>query len=228
MKIIFIPGLICTDQIWGKLNNIRTQYQCHNADTTQHDSIEKISDNIIKQLPGDEIAIIGISMGGYIAIDMALKMDKKLKKLILINTTSYPVNPATINDRLKGIQLARNGKLDNIIEMNTGCCYFKPKNKWIALEKTMANQLGSEAYINQQTAIITRRNYSKLITNIQSETLIISGKNDVIIPYQDSIYLFENIKNSTLTVLNECGHLSTLEKGSLILNVVTHFLNQPI
>src|SRR6185437_5078884 len=99
MKIILIPGLVCTQQIWGKLNNIHNQHECYDADTTQHDSIEKTSNHLIQQLPEDEIAIIGISMGGYITLDMALKIGKKLKKLILINTTANSVNPATIPDR---------------------------------------------------------------------------------------------------------------------------------
>ncbi len=226
MEIIFIPGLICTHQVWGKLNNIRDQYKCHDADVTQFNTIEQMSTNIIHHLPEDDIAIIGISMGGYIAIDLALKIKHKIKKLILINTTSNSVNVDTIPDRMKGIELAKNGMLDKIIEMNKGYCYFNPKEEWMILEKEMAQQLGSEVYINQQNAIINRANYSKLIKQIKNETLIISGKNDQVIPYSDSIFMFEQISLSNLILLNECGHLSTLEKENFVFNAVNKFLEK--
>lgn len=226
MEVVFIPGLICTNQIWGKLNNIRNLYKCHDADVTQFDTIGKMSANIIKHLPKDDVIVIGISMGGYVAIDLALKIENKIKKLILINTTYNSVNLDTIPDRMKGIELAKNGMLDNIIEMYRGCCYFKPKEEWIMLEKKMAKQLGSDTYIKQQHAIINRPNYSELIKQIQVETLIISAKNDRITPYHDSIYMFEQIPQSNLVVLNECGHLSTLEKGNFVLNTINGFLER--
>jgi len=94
------------------------------------------------------------------------------------------------------------------------------------LEKEMATQIGSDAYIKQQLSIINRPNYSDLIKNIQAKTLIISGKNDQVIPYSDSIFMFEQIPESSLILLNECGHLSTLEKESFVFNVVNEFLEK--
>lgn len=226
MEIVFIPGLICTNQVWGRLNSLRDNYKCYDADVTRFDSIEKTSADIINQLPEDEIAVIGISMGGYVAIDMALKIGKIIKKLILINTTSNSVNLNTINDRMRGIELAKNGMLDSIIEMYKGYCYFRPKEEWTILEKEMAKQVGSDGYIKQQLAIINRPNYSGLIKNISSKTLIISAKNDQIIPYSDSLYMFEQIPQSSLVLLNECGHLSTLEKGDSIFNFIKGFLEE--
>src|SRR6185295_20155742 len=161
MEIVFIPGLMCTNQIWGKVNTIRRQYKCHDADVNQFDTIEKMSAHIIENLPKDNIAVIGISMGGYVAIDLALKISNKIQKLILINTTSQSVDTNTIPDRIKAIELAKNGRLDDIIEMYKGYCYFKPKEEWIILEKEMAKKIGSDAYIKQQQAIINRPNYSE-------------------------------------------------------------------
>jgi pimeloyl-ACP methyl ester carboxylesterase len=226
MEIVFIPGLICTDQVWGKVNNIRKNYKCYDADVTRFDSIEETSTNIINQLPHGEITVIGISMGGYIAIDIATKVESKIKNLILINTTYNSVNLDTVDDRIKCIELAKNGMLDSIVEMNRGYCYFEPREEWIMLEKEMAKKVGSDAYIKQQLSIINRPNYSKLIKNIQATTLIISGKNDLIIPYRDSIYMFEQIPKSNLVILNNCGHLATLEKGISVLSAINRFLEE--
>ena len=224
MKVFFIPGLLCTNQIWGPVNNIRAKYECHDADLINFDSIEKISDALINSMPSDEVAIIGISMGGYVAIDAALKLGDKLKKLILINTTSKAVNQATIQERKKAIQMAENGAFKEIVAMSNGICYYKPKEEWLLLEEKMASEVGPEAYIRQQQAIINRKNYSSLIKKISADTLIITGKNDQVIPFQDSFTMAEEINNSSLILLNACGHLSTLEKGNVVLDCIQKFL----
>jgi pimeloyl-ACP methyl ester carboxylesterase len=224
MKLIFIPGLLCTNHVWGQINNIRHKYICQDADVVNFDSIEKMSDALISCIHSDDVAIIGISMGGYVAIDAALKLGNRLKKLILINTTANSVNQATIPDREKAIQLAKKGAIRDIVNMSKGICYFKPKDEWLLLEESMANEIGSESYIRQQYAIMNRKNYTNLIKNIETDALVISGKNDKVIPFKDSIYMAEHIKNSNLVLLNECGHLSTIEKSHVVADCVQKFL----
>ncbi len=224
MEVFFVPGLLCTNNAWGPVNNIRNQYVCHDADVVNFDTIEKMSNALINSMPADDITIIGISMGGYVAIDAALKLGRKLKKLILINTTPNAVNQATMPEREKAMQLAKQGALNKIIEMSKGICYHKPKKRWLLLEERMAKEVGAESYLRQQKAIINRKNYSSLIKNITAETLIITGRNDKVISFKDSLFMTEHIINSSLILLNECGHLSTLEKGSVLVDCIRNFL----
>ncbi|HSW93319.1 MAG TPA: alpha/beta hydrolase [Gammaproteobacteria bacterium] len=224
MKVFFIPGLLCTSHVWGMVNNIRNQYDCHDANVTSFDAIEKMSDTLINSMPSRDTVIIGISMGGYVAIDAALKLGEKLKKLILINTTPNAVNQATIPERRKAMRLAEQGAFKEIVAMSKGVCYYNPKKEWMLLEEKMAYDIGQQAYLNQQKAIINRKNYSDLIKNIVADTLIISGKNDKVTPFQDSFFMAEQINNSNLILLNKCGHLSTLEKGNVVEDCIKIFL----
>src|SRR5690606_10080293 len=113
--------------------------------------------------------LIGISMGGYVAIDVALKLGKQVKKLVLINTTSNSVNPDTLNDRKRGIELAQQNKLEQILKLSEGFCYFKPQAKWINLEIEMAREVGRDAYIRQQKAIMYRKKYTNDLSEIESD-----------------------------------------------------------
>lgn len=224
MNIVFIPGLLCTNRVWGHVNDIRKTYDCYDADVFNHDRIEDMANNLIAHLPSGSFGIVGISMGGYVAIDVALKKINNLKKMILINTTSKPVNPDTILERESAIKLAEKGEIESIINSSQGYCYFEPKAEWLALEKEMGLEIGAKAYIKQQRAIISRKDYSDELSNINVETLIISGKEDKVLPCRDSIYLSDNIPNSRLILLNKCGHLSTLERGKAVLNYINEFL----
>ncbi|MBA2650853.1 MAG: alpha/beta hydrolase [Tatlockia sp.] len=224
MIVFFIPGLLCTEEVWGDLNLIRKKYQCYDADVSHFDSIEKIADNCIKNIPNEDVVIIGISMGGYVAIDIAVKLGNRIKKLILINTTSNSVNLETLSEREEAIKLAEKGKMKEIVNMSKGFCFFNPKDEWLFLEEKMANQIGCEAYIKQQKAIISRKDNSNEISKIMANSLIIAGKNDNVISYEKSLYLFRNIPKANLIILDECGHLSTIEKSTEVYNYITTFM----
>ncbi|MHB1947197.1 MAG: alpha/beta fold hydrolase [Gammaproteobacteria bacterium] len=224
MQLIFIPGLSCTTQVWGNLNKLRQKYPCLDANVTSHDTITQMADAILQNVPEEDFALIGISMGGYVAIDIASRNPPNLKKLILLNTSANSVNVSTIKDRETAIKFVEQGKLKNILSLSQGLSFANPKKEWQDIVEKMALEVGGEAYVKQQRAIINRKNYSSSLKNITAETLIISGKQDQIIPYQDSIFLFENIPNANLVLLDKCGHLSTLEKGNIVEAYVTGFL----
>lgn len=224
MKVVFIPGLLCTNKVWGELNSIREKYECVDADVYSFNSISEMSRALAKQFPNEKLVVLGMSMGGYVAIDLALQEPSLVKKLILINTTCCSVDSATIPVREKGIELAKKGMLTNVLKMNEGVCYYQPKAEWLSLEKEMAKEVGPEVYIRQQKAIISRNDYSESIKNINCDTLIFSSKEDKIFPFNNSVYMFENIPKSNLILLSECGHLSTLEKGNLVKSYILSFL----
>lgn len=225
MEIIFIPGLLCNNLVWGELNKLRNTFSCYDADTTGFSTIEEISNNIFQQVKEHkELIVIGFSMGGSVAIDLALKMGNKVKKLILINTTCNVVDPATIENRQKAISLAEQDKMNKVLEMSKDFCYFAPQKEWLDLGKKMAEAVGAEAYIRQQHVIMSRKDYSHLIEQIESETLIVSSKQDKILPYQDSVFMFEKMPLANLVLFSQCGHFSLLEKGNSIFNIVSNFL----
>ena len=224
MIVIFIPGLLCTEKVWGGLNLLRKQYQCYDANVVDFNSIEDMADDCIKNIPSGDVAIIGISMGGYVAIDIALKLGSRVAKLILINTTASSVNLDTIPEREEAIKLAEQGQMKEIVNMSKGICFFNPKEEWLALEEEMAEKIGCQPYIRQQRAIISRKNNTRELKEIMANSLIITGNNDKVLPYEHSIVLFKNIPKPNLIILNECGHLSTLEKSSDVFDYVAKFI----
>lgn len=226
MQLIFIPGLSCTAEVWGNLNNLRNKFLCLDGNVAISDTITQMGDLILQNAPTEDFAIIGFSMGGYVVIDIASRNPANLKKLILLNTSASSVNESTIQSRESAIKLVDEGKLKNILALSRGLSFANPKKEWLDLIEKMALEVGAEAYVKQQRAIINRKNYSSSLQNIAAETLIISGKHDLIIPYQDSVFLYENIPHADLVLLDNCGHLSTIERGDVIGAYVGAFLER--
>ena len=225
MKVIFIPGLLCTSEVWGLTNELRKKYDCYDADISNNDTIEGIADAIIEQFGNNNLALIGISMGGYIAIDVALKLKNKVKYLILICTTAKEVNKDTIADRNRAIELAKHNKLDEILKMSDGMCFSSQKKEYKEIEKRMAEEIGCKAYISQQRAIMSRNDYTKSIGSLECKTLVISSKDDRVLSYKDSIEIFEKIEKANILIFHKGGHLPTIEESKTTYYYIDKFLD---
>ncbi|KTC87245.1 alpha/beta fold hydrolase [Legionella drozanskii] len=226
MKILFIPGLLCTSEVWGGLNLLRNDFDCFDADVSRNNSIFGMSEDTISMIAQEaenSIVAIGISMGGYVALNLALQHIRQIKMLVLINTSSHAVAPETVSNRLEMIEYVKEGRFSEVLKSSKGYCFFKTSKETDELEIRMGISVGADAYINQQTAIISREDLTNRLQEINIQTLIISGKNDQILPVEDSYEMFDLITDSKLVAYSNCGHLSTLE-GKNIYNDVSGFI----
>ncbi|MEO8004521.1 MAG: alpha/beta fold hydrolase, partial [Betaproteobacteria bacterium] len=78
--------------------------------------------------------------------------------------------------------------------------------------REMAQATGLEAYVRQQNAIIVRPDYGPTLRTIVCPTLVLCGREDRLTPLEDSERMAAAIPGSKLVVIEECGHMSTLER----------------
>jgi pimeloyl-ACP methyl ester carboxylesterase len=76
----------------------------------------------------------------------------------------------------------------------------------------MAERTGVEAYLRQQRAIISRPDFRPELPKIKCLTLVLCGRQDQLTPPECSEEMAAAIPQAKLLVVEECGHLSTLER----------------
>jgi pimeloyl-ACP methyl ester carboxylesterase len=76
----------------------------------------------------------------------------------------------------------------------------------------MAERTGIDGFVRQQTAIIARPDSRAGLKDIDLPTLILCGREDAITPLARHEEMAALIPGSRLTIVEECGHLSTLER----------------
>jgi pimeloyl-ACP methyl ester carboxylesterase len=76
----------------------------------------------------------------------------------------------------------------------------------------MAERTGVEGYIRQQQAVMSRADTRDDLRRFGCPTLVLCGREDAITPLPMSMEMAELIPDARLTVIESCGHLSTLEK----------------
>ena len=75
----------------------------------------------------------------------------------------------------------------------------------------MASDIGRAGFVRQQTAILGRRDQKDTLAGFNAPVLVLCGTSDVLTPPKFSKEMADLAPNSTLTLLDGIGHLSSLE-----------------
>jgi pimeloyl-ACP methyl ester carboxylesterase len=78
--------------------------------------------------------------------------------------------------------------------------------------REMAERVGLAAYLRQQAAIIGRPDFRPLLSSIRCPTLVLCGRQDALTPVAFHEEIAGGVAGAELRILEECGHLSTLER----------------
>jgi pimeloyl-ACP methyl ester carboxylesterase len=76
----------------------------------------------------------------------------------------------------------------------------------------MAQDIGGDGFVREQTAILSRPDSRHMLVDIEVPAVVIVGRQDQTTPLSRSQEMAADIANARLVVLEECGHMSPLEK----------------
>jgi pimeloyl-ACP methyl ester carboxylesterase len=82
----------------------------------------------------------------------------------------------------------------------------------VEIVRGMAEHIGVDAYIRQQQAVMSRPDAAQTLRRLACPTLVLCGREDLITPLEMSNEMVALIPDARLAVIEDCGHLSTLEK----------------
>jgi pimeloyl-ACP methyl ester carboxylesterase len=88
----------------------------------------------------------------------------------------------------------------------------------------MAEDVGPEAFVRQQTAIIGRPDSRPTLTTISCPTLVLLGEQDQLTPLDRAVEMAHGIRGAELVTVPECAHLSTLEQPRVVTRALLDWL----
>lgn len=156
--------------------------------------------------------ILGISMGGMIAQEFVLNHPNKVEKLILIGTSCggsravYP--PVEIMDFLSGKTAKTH---EEWIEQEIPLLYpeeFINNNpEYIEEKKKAYLETPLPDKSREKLGLAAGRfNGFRKLKKINVPTLVLHGKKDLLIPYQNAEILANNIPDAKLVIFDNIGH----------------------
>jgi pimeloyl-ACP methyl ester carboxylesterase len=197
------------------------------ANHTHDDSMAGIARRILSEAP-PRFALIGLSMGGYVAFEILRQAPGRVAKLVLLDTTARPDAPEQTEARKRQIEMAQDGRFDGIAQLLFPRFVAASRHgdrELQSLVRAMAEQTGPEAFVRQQTAIMNRADSRPTLKDIRSPTLVVVGADDTLTPPDRAAEMAAAIPGARQIVVPNCGHLSTLEQPQAVTESLRDFLS---
>ena len=213
--LILVPGLLCDAQLWqSQVDSLTDLAAIQIADHTRSETMAGVARDILAAAPFARFALAGLSMGGYIALEIMRQAPQRVAKLALLDTAAGADSPEQTQKRLRFIGLAERGEFQGITEALLPLLIHPSHLSEQALTniiRSMARNIGKEAFVRQQRAIMSRADSLPLLASINCPTLVLCGRQDALTPLSGHEQIASNIEGSQLEIIEDCGHLSTLE-----------------
>jgi pimeloyl-ACP methyl ester carboxylesterase len=227
MPILLVPGLGGSLRIYAPLEPALWRHgPVTVANHIRDDNMGAIARRILAEAP-PRFALAGHSMGGYIAFEIVRQAPDRVGKLALLNTQARPDTPEATARRRVQIGRAQAGEYHAVLDELFPNFVHPSRDGDSALRKLvhdMGDDVGVEAFVRQQTAIMGRADSRPTLARIECPTLVLSGDEDNTIPNSLSKEIAGGIHGARLVILPNCGHLSQVEQPEAVAAALVDWL----
>ncbi|HEV2284387.1 MAG TPA: alpha/beta fold hydrolase [bacterium] len=224
---VLIPGLLCTPRLYAEQLPALWRFgQVTVADHTRDDSVAGIARRLLAAAP-PRFALVGLSMGGYTAFEVMRVAPDRVARLALLDTAARADTPEQSERRRGLMALARDGRFAEVFEPLFLSWVHRAHRTDAMLRRIvwgMAEDTGPDAFLREQTAIMTRPDSRPGLAAIRCPTLVLVGDGDESTPPDRAAEIADGIPGARLVSVPDSGHLSTLEQPALVTRALVEWL----
>lgn len=239
--LLFLNGIMMSTKSWAPfIEPISEHYQLILMDFIdqgqsglsnreyKHDLQVDLVYSLLNHLGIDQVNLFGISYGGEIALQFAIKHPEKLKTLILSNTcaeTTYWLEeigrswieaaPNPLAYYLTTIPIIYSPK------------FFNERREWMENRKSVLLDVFNPEFLDKMERLtLSSEGYDvrDQLDQIACPTLIMGATEDMVTPLEQQKFIHQHIKDSRFVIIPECGHASMYEKPTEFLTNILGFL----
>jgi 2-hydroxy-6-oxonona-2,4-dienedioate hydrolase len=171
--------------------------------------------------------LVGSSLGGHIAAQVAIDHPRLISKLVLISPAGIPPFSFKTTPALRNY--VRILKAKSIADVKMALAAVDKSQVKEAYAKTILDRLSKpnakEAFLSALRGSTNATRLTKRLHKIKADTLLIWGKDDQLIPVRYSIP-FIGMKNCRMVLLEKCGHRPHVERPELFSKLLIDFFRE--
>jgi 3-oxoadipate enol-lactonase len=240
VSVTFLHGLgsCCEDWIL-QLPSVDVDYAVLTVDLPGHGGssmrgvwprISNFADDVadlVRTLGLGPTHVVGLSLGGLVAQELALDHPDLVRSLVLVNTF-----PKIHLRTMRGFRAHR--RLPILLRGDMDAL-----GGWLARElfpgdemeevrelaKTRIKSNARSAYVRNLLAVM-RFNVSNRLGDIAAPTLVVSGDRDSMVPHELKESLVFGIPNAKIEIVNDSGHATPIDSPDIFNDVLVKFLHE--
>lgn len=187
---------------------------------------------VLAALGVQQAHVVGISLGGFVGLQMVLRHPERVEKLVLVSTSATHIPPspevmAQMRQLPQDQQLEVGERMQRVLALVAAPGYFAnhPEDWDRIAEWARYRPQSQESAVRQMQASMTY-DVSGQLDRIQVPTLVVHGELDPRVVHENGHYLAEHIKGARLVLYPNTGHLVIIERAEEFNRDVLAFLEE--
>lgn len=230
--LVFLHGFLESSTMWSFLNlqalkarKVFIDLPGHgkspltdNSESPSIDFMAKEVLNVLNFFELDSYSLIGHSLGGYVGLHMK-EIDARCKKVVLLNSNFWEDSEQKKKDRIRVAEIAFKAKKLFIQEAIPNL-FGKPENHAEEIDVLIeeALKIAPESIAYSALAMRERKDYTREVSENQTEYFIIHGKLDKLV---DTDFLKSQLKSvENLFVIENAGHMAHIEQSEEVFGIL--------
>jgi pimeloyl-ACP methyl ester carboxylesterase len=231
--LLLLPGLLCDSAVWQpQIDALSSRFDCTVANYASLTSLTAMAEHVLATAPTDTFALAGHSMGGRVAFEVMRLAPQRVERLALLDT-SYPAlakgNEGELerSRRMALLQIARSQGMRVMGEAWASGMVHPTRLNTPLFDSIldMIERNTPDMFAAQVQALLTRPDATALLREIRCPTLVLCGREDSWSPLQRHEEMHAAIAGSRLVVIEQCGHMATMEQPDVVSQAFADWLD---
>jgi len=227
--LVLLPGLLNTRRVFEpQIEALSDAADYIVPELWHHDTMGAMAEATLALAP-PTFALVGFSMGGYVAFEILRRAADRVERLALIDTQATPDSADSTKRRRALLDQTRIGRFRGVQRTLLPQLVHPRHIDDATISQPifdMAEEIGADGFVREQRAIIDRADSRRMLVDIGIPTVVVVGRQDQVTPLPRSQEMAADIADSRLVVLEECGHMSPLERPAEVTNALRRWLSQ--
>jgi pimeloyl-ACP methyl ester carboxylesterase len=228
LPVVFVPGFMASPRFYSAQLPAMWRFgPVTVADHTRADSMAEIARGILAAAP-PRFALIGHSMGGYIAFEIMRQAADRVARLALLDTAAPADTPEQTQRRKTQIERVQSESVDDVFADMLPVFLHPLHVNDPALRdcmRAMANDNGREVFVRQLTAMMHRPDSRPTLAAIRCPTLVVVGDGDAATPPERAKEIAAGIAGARLVVIPNCGHMTAIEQPEAVTRALVDWMD---
>lgn len=231
--LVLLPGLLCDAAVWraqcaalGFAHWVVPSYG-------EADSLTEMARRVLQDVPHNRLALVGHSMGGRVALEIARMAPGRVDRIALLNSGIDPIaeGAAGTQERDKRAALLQMARQQGMRAMG------KQWARGMVHEDVLDTPLFSEildmierstptVFAAQIQALLNRPDAATVLAGLRCPTLLACGRQDAWSPLERHERMHALCPGSRLVVIEHSGHMTTMEQPEAVSLALAEWMTQ--
>jgi pimeloyl-ACP methyl ester carboxylesterase len=227
-NLLLLPGMLLGAELFAhQMKHLSDVAAVEVGDITGADTVEGMARSVLEGAP-ERFDLAGLSLGGIVAFEVLRLAPERVERLALLDTSARPPRPDQLEAWKKFREMTESGHFAEVNENHIMPPLLHPDHqKDAGLKekiKRMAHNVGEEGFLRQLSAQETRPDSRERLKVISCPTLVAVGREDALCPVELHEEIASAIPGAALVVIEECGHLSSMEQPQAVTALLRYWL----